>query len=132
MCIRDRVRRVLAAVDGSDHAQHAVEALTTMPWFDDVESVAVVMVSDDDAAATEVLERASGTLGGVSVRAQRLPSSESKAEAILAAADAESVDLVVVGTRGVGPLKRLLAGSTATAVVERASCSVLMARFDAD
>ena len=103
-----------------------------MPWFDDVESVAVVMVSDDDAAVTEVLERASGVLGGVSVRTQRLSSAESKAEAILAAADVESVDLVVVGTRGVGPLKRLLAGSTATAIVERAPCSVLMARVDAD
>ena len=126
------VRRVLAAIDGSDHAQYAVEKLAAMPWFANVESVAVVMVSDDDAGATEVLERASAVLGGVSVRTQRLPSAESKAEAILAAADVESVDLVVVGTRGVGPLQRLLAGSTATAIVERAPCSVLMARVDAD
>ena len=39
-----------------------------------------------------------------------------------------AVDLVVVGSRGLGMLDRLLLGSVSTAVVQRAPCTVVVTR----
>ncbi len=120
------VRRVLVAVDGSEHAHRAVETLAALPWVGSVEAVEVVMVSDDDAKAAAELERAPTVLDGVPVTTRRLQSGESIAGSILSAAATIDADLIVMGSRGVGPLKRLLSGSTSTAVAGRAPCSVLM------
>ena len=45
---------------------------------------------------------------------------------ILAHLDASAVDLVVLGTHGLGTLRRLTLGSTASAVSRLAPCSVLI------
>jgi nucleotide-binding universal stress UspA family protein len=50
------------------------------------------------------------------------------AEAILQTAEAENVDLIVLGTHGRRGLTRLLMGSVAEAVVRRAACPVLTVR----
>ncbi|MEX0610484.1 MAG: universal stress protein [Pirellulales bacterium] len=50
------------------------------------------------------------------------------AEQIVATADQQSIDLVVLGSRGVGTVKRLLLGSTSEQVLSSALCSVLMVR----
>ena len=52
-------------------------------------------------------------------------------EGILAAAEAESADLIVVGSRGRSGLGRYLLGSISDAVVHRADCPVLVVRPDA-
>jgi nucleotide-binding universal stress UspA family protein len=52
------------------------------------------------------------------------------AEEILAEAKAGGYDLVVVGSRGLGPVGRLLLGSVSTEVVENARCPVLVAAED--
>jgi universal stress protein A len=54
------------------------------------------------------------------------------AEAILQTADAESVDLIVLGTHGRRGLTRLLMGSVAEAVVRRANCPVLTVKQPAE
>ncbi len=43
-------------------------------------------------------------------------------------ADSEKVDLIVMGSRGLGPVKRLLLGSVGDYVVHHAHCSVFIAR----
>jgi nucleotide-binding universal stress UspA family protein len=50
------------------------------------------------------------------------------AEQVLAAIAAHRIDLVVVGARRIGPIQRLLLGSTSTQVVAHAPCSVLVVR----
>jgi nucleotide-binding universal stress UspA family protein len=50
------------------------------------------------------------------------------ADAILSAAEARKVDLIVMGTRGMGAIKGLLFGSIATKVSHYAPCSVLVVR----
>ena len=48
------------------------------------------------------------------------------AEAILAASDAEGVDVIVLGSHGRGLLGRLVLGSTSTRVSEHATCRVIV------
>ena len=48
------------------------------------------------------------------------------AEAILAASDAENVDVIVLGSHGRGLLGRLVLGSISTRVSEQARCQVLV------
>lgn len=43
-------------------------------------------------------------------------------------AEEENVDLIVMGSRGLGPVKRLLLGSVGDYVVHHAPCSVFIAR----
>jgi len=50
------------------------------------------------------------------------------AEMILDAAERENADLIVVGTRGQGPIGRLLGGSVSTRVVHHADRPVLVVR----
>ena len=52
------------------------------------------------------------------------------AEQVVRLADTERVDLVVMGTRGQGGLKRLMLGSVADKVIRACSCPVLSVRGD--
>jgi len=49
-------------------------------------------------------------------------------EAIVNAAEAEDVDLIVVGSHGRGPVERFLLGSVSDFVVRHAGCPVLVVR----
>lgn len=51
-------------------------------------------------------------------------------EAIVSAAEAESADLIVVGSHGRGPMGRFLVGSVSDFIVRHASCPVLVVRSD--
>jgi len=50
------------------------------------------------------------------------------AEAILTVAETRKVDLIVMGTRGLGRLAGLLIGSVSQRVVSQAGCPVLLVR----
>lgn len=50
------------------------------------------------------------------------------AEQILQTIERERIDLVAVGARGLGPISRLLLGSTSEQILVHAPCSVLIAR----
>ena len=50
------------------------------------------------------------------------------AEAILSVAEARRVDLIVMGTRGLGRLAGLLVGSQSQKVIAHAACPVLLVR----
>lgn len=56
--------------------------------------------------------------------------SSDPADAILDVADAIDADLIVVGSRGEGPAKRVLHGSVSTKVIHHAKCSVLVVKED--
>jgi nucleotide-binding universal stress UspA family protein len=67
--------------------------------------------------------------GGVrNYRCEATRASESVVEEIIEFADKKRVDLIVIGTRGLGGFRKLLLGSVSSGVVTHASCNVLVVR----
>jgi nucleotide-binding universal stress UspA family protein len=93
--------------------------------FDDL----VTKVSEEAAAAVttqvrEVFARANARLGrGISARMVELPG-ESPARELLALAEREHADLIVVGSRRLGPVRRITLGSVSDSVLRDAPCAV--------
>ncbi|MDX1483497.1 MAG: universal stress protein [Alphaproteobacteria bacterium] len=78
-----------------------------------------------NAVVEDAKEQAAG--GGLE-NARGLTESGDPAEAILKVAEAENVDLIVMGSRGLGALKSLLVGSVSQKVSHLASCSCITVR----
>ncbi|MEZ5217143.1 MAG: universal stress protein [Ilumatobacteraceae bacterium] len=124
-----RVRKVLVAADGSVHSKLAATTFAELPWASETEIV-VLSVDDDRTAAEQVAEAAGAELSarGLNVRTRAIwgrPTAE-----LLAVAEQEQSDLLVLGTRGLTGWSRLRLGSTAAAVARGACCSVLVAGTD--
>ena len=49
-------------------------------------------------------------------------------EEILGVAEKEKIDLIVIGTRGLGGFRKLLQGSVSSGVMTHAKCNVLVVR----
>jgi nucleotide-binding universal stress UspA family protein len=137
--------RILAATDGSEDAALAVRAATDLsvragselhvvhawrePSFLGYFSVGEAENSDIRKEAERLLERqaeqaqaAGGTVAGSHLREGR------PAEEVAALAGELGVGLVVVGSRGLGPVKRLVVGSVSEGLVDLAPCPVLVVR----
>ncbi len=65
---------------------------------------------------------------GIEARGAVLKEQQGVAAAIIHRAEDEGVDLIVIGSRGSTGLRRVLLGSVAKDVVERAHCPVLVVR----
>jgi nucleotide-binding universal stress UspA family protein len=133
--------RILAATDGSAPAQAAIAVALAFPWPEPSTARGVV-------ALAPAVSRARGALRAAEMRAlsavveptrrtlaRRWSDAEvvaldqsAKAAVILDEAGRFGADAIVVGWRGHGTVRRLLAGSVSRAVVQRADCSVLVAR----
>jgi nucleotide-binding universal stress UspA family protein len=122
------VRRVLVATDGSRHARRAMETLAALPWRAGLEAVIAVSVEDGRTDTAAALSEAAAVLGGAGLDTRALPRTRTVAAAILGAAARVGASLIVLGTRGLGGLRRLTLGSAASAVARSAPGAVLVAR----
>jgi nucleotide-binding universal stress UspA family protein len=129
-----RTERILMCIDGSTHADAAVELLTHFPWIDATNiSVLSVIEADNDVRAS------------VEAAALRLEATGAKVEIRIVSPDPESIttnartsilevseqlqpDLIVMGTRGLTGLPRLRVGSVASAIARHSGSSVLLVR----
>lgn len=68
------------------------------------------------------------TRKGISAVGRALPETSGVANALVLCAQEEGADMIVVGTQGGALVKRVLLGSVAAQVVERAHCPVLVVR----
>jgi nucleotide-binding universal stress UspA family protein len=136
--------KILLAVDGSDHSRRAVSvAIDTARKSNG--SVVVVHVREhvvDRAGAWElesaedaesIVDNASNELEAAGIEAQKegsrsLAGAGRIAQAIVDAADADGVDLIVMGSRGLSDLRGLLLGSVTHKVLQLTSKPVLVAR----
>lgn len=136
--------RVLIGIDFSRFSDVALQEVARRPWPEGTEFLLAAVVEPLDfatslalvpeftetkteAARVRIEGMASGLAGrGWSVSSRVIPGHPRSA--LNAVAARWKADLVVVGSRGLGPLRRLLLGSVAAAVVRRAGCSVEIVR----
>ena len=132
--------RVLVATDGSRHAQAAISTAMQFPWPGG-SRVRVVIARDPRAPHRRSMLLAAGDRNAenaarIARRAlsRRWPDAEvviadkAPVDAILSEAKRFAADVIVLGWRGHGGLRRLLMGSVSRGVVRGASCAVLVVR----
>lgn len=139
--------RILVAVDGTDTSEPAVVAATELSERAGAE-IHLVYVGEEitetqtprsrgsDAESGErgrkLLEEKTQQIqsgGGVVGRSNLVPGSDPADEIVKLTRDDE-VGMVVVGNRGLGPLKYAVRGSVSNTVVREAFCPVLVVRAD--
>jgi nucleotide-binding universal stress UspA family protein len=132
---------VLVATDGSPQARAGVEAAAAFPWPPGSTGHGVIargtpVLTDASPAVWEALLEAGQAEARRAERLlrQRWPDAEvvvtdaPPVEGILARARKLRARVIVLGSRGLGAVGRLLLGSVSRAVVRRAPCAVLVAR----
>ena len=136
--------RILVGIDFSRPSDAALEEIARRPWPKGTEFLLATVVEPLDFAASQALvpEFVKTKTEAARVRIERMASElaergwpvSSKVipghprSTLNAVAARWKADLVAVGSRGFGPLGRLLLGSVAAAVVRRAGCSVEIVR----
>jgi len=145
--------KILLATDGSDSANTAIDYLRAFPLPPDSEVILMTVIEKEvyhsrkkaelnaeqlellqqtkrmlKGKARELLEAARQRLGDQLRSGVTLIRSGHPAREIVRAAKKREVDLVVVGSHGLGGIKRFLLGSISDQVLAYASCSVLIVR----
>ena len=145
------IKQILVPVDGSEHAKRAAQTAISLastykasilvvsavapPAFyisgpvgapADLADYFKLQTEDAKSAVSSVESLAKGA--GLDVRSEVLRPASSVIEAITDIASSEKVDIIVIGTRGLGGFKKMLLGSVSSGVVDHAPCSVLVVR----
>lgn len=146
--------KILLAIDGSAHSQGIVDVLQRLPLPEPTELIVLTVLAADDLFDTVETVMDDGDRAGLEARSQaqrqqteRLLAQEAErfadtgwtvrtmlreghiAQQIVEAADELGADLVAVGARGLGGIKRFLLGSVSHKIIKYAPCSILVARI---
>jgi nucleotide-binding universal stress UspA family protein len=133
-------RRVLVATDGSLHAEAAIATALHFPWpartrvrvisarRTGAEYRRSILLAALDRAADQAAESARQTLSRRWPDLEVEIADEPPIKGILAEAKRFRADVIVVGWRGHGAVRRLLMGSVSRGVVRGATCAVLVVR----
>jgi len=144
------IKRILVASDGSPHAGKAVAVAGELAaalgakvfvlyavssathgsvpeGYEDLADLEHMTVGDVlQAVGDEILTRAEDRLRAAGVAAvERLLPTAPADQAILAAAKTHDVDLIVLGSRGLGEIEGLILGSVSHKVSQHAPCSCM-------
>ena len=137
--------KIVVAVDGSEVSLRAAERAARIAKQDGAELVALHVVpvppfevkgdlADNYANARRNAKRWMGdveavaTRNGIGVKTEIVVGAYSVVDAILGYAETVKADLIVTGTRGTTPSRRILVGSVASGLVEYSACAVLVVR----
>ena len=120
------VQRVLVAADGSAHAARAVATLASLPWLAST-SLRIVSVDDGKVDTDAALSATSQTLEHSGADTETVTRRGSAARALTAEVDEWGADLVVMGARGHSRMKRLVVGSSTSAIAGSSESSLLVA-----
>lgn len=150
-----RFQKILVAVDGSEGSRKASEVAVElaekfgsqlfvlhafrgypeyMSMFPTAPSPSGKAIEEYEAyarkAALEVVGRTVSLAEkrGIKAKPHTTETIGSAVQAITEYAAAEKIDLIVMGTRGMGGFKKMLLGSVSSGVVTHASCDVLVVR----
>lgn len=137
---RPKEFRVLVASDGSLSATAAVVSARRFPWPEATLAFVAIAREHGDhqerAAVRTSLDRAAAIVAESTAEALRGRWPDVRVnvikglagDAIVKRAKAVGADVIVLGWRGHGAVRRLMAGSVSRAVVRHAPCSVLVVR----
>ena len=147
--------RILVAIDGSENSNRALELAATMAKSFDSELMILnvipaptVMItvpigfgvgpngvseyySQQELFANQFVENAVSMIKSKRVTrfsTEVIRASKSVVEEIIETAARRKVNLLVIGTRGLGGFRKLLQGSVSSGVVTHATCDVLVVR----
>jgi len=138
-------KHILLAVNGSEHALHAAKTAGDLARNMDSEILRVVVafepvppylgepnmqaaISARMNEAEAILKKALDAVGKIPGKVHTEILEGPPAEAILDVAETRKSDLIVMGSRGLGPLAGALLGSQSQKVVRHAACPVLIVR----
>ena len=138
-------KNILLGVDGSEHALHAAKTAANLARSMNSEVLRIVIafdpvppylgepnlqtaISTRMKEAEKILEKAMAAVGEIPGEIHTEVLEGPPAEAILDVANTRKVDLIVMGSRGLGRLNGLLIGSQSQKVVQHAPCPVLIVR----
>ena len=145
--------KILLATDGSESANSAVDFMRRYPMPPDTELTLITVIdkemfggklsstfSEDQRRilletkrmlrkdAAGLLAESAAKLGDIGLVPSTIIATGHPSREIVRAAKRLSADIVVVGTHGLGEVKRFLLGSTSDDVMHYAHCSVLVVR----
>lgn len=138
------MKKILVAVDGSDHALKGVRVAAEMArpagarlelayvsppnlLPPDVYAEMVARIeAEEKKFADQILSRAAAEAKAAGVESESIMLTGSPAEALNERADLIDASMIVVGSRGQGAVKRVLLGSVADRLVHVAHRSVLV------
>ena len=144
--------KVLVPVEGSKHSMEGVKAashyartknagiylMTVIPYVADIDLE--LSASERDRILDTLKQRGENILGkaadilksyGVNYIRTVLSSSASAAQEIISFAENEKIDLIVIGSRGMGATSRFFLGSVAATVVRYSPCCVYVVKGQA-
>ncbi|CAM3537666.1 universal stress protein [Paracoccus nototheniae] len=121
------VSRVMVAFDGSASAMRAVDRMAKSPVFEGL-AITLIYAGDGGAAMQARLNQAAHALevAGLPADTRIVPGEPEDVLPSLIAA--EGIDLLVMGAYGHSRIRRLIIGSTTTAMVQAVRIPVLMVR----
>ena len=132
---------VLVAYDGSESARRALDEAAKIVRNGTVVTVVSVaeplpqvgrapamLLPEEEERRKRQLTEAKAILRERGVEAATVERRGEAAKMIVDEAEAEGADLIVMGTRDLGPAKRVLRGSVSSAVFHHAKCNVLVVR----
>jgi nucleotide-binding universal stress UspA family protein len=141
---RFELSKILVAIDGSESAKRALEAAVQLSRLYQAKLIILNAVlidkygiqhsryteEDSQRIVNEALSIAREGFAdrGVLASGEVKHANSSIIETVIETASEEKVDLIVLGTRGLGGFKKLLLGSVSSGVVTHAPCSVLVVR----
>ena len=126
--------RALLALDGSPSSRAASELAATLAWpSGSIIDVVGVVATSTEAGPTrqqleEMLDDAAAALTGESRVVRRTTLVGRSGSVLIELAADLRAELVIVGSRGRGPLRSMLLGSVSAEVVDHAPCPVLVVR----
>ncbi|HSP20965.1 MAG TPA: universal stress protein [Planococcus sp. (in: firmicutes)] len=137
-------KKILLAVDGSDHSIRAAEQAIKIAAPSTDSQVTIVFVADHANAKNEVLHSGSSMELDLQRRKKMQPVEKTLAAenikykvkilhgtpgpAIVEYANKEKFDILVIGSRGLNSLQEMVLGSVSHKVVKRANCPVLIVK----
>ncbi|NNC93232.1 MAG: universal stress protein [Acidimicrobiia bacterium] len=135
--------RILIGVDGSPGAQSAARLggemaegrnaqvllvhAAPLPSLSPGQPLSEQTLATMDEMADAAFEAAEGILADLNVEAERVILAGSPAEVILSVAEDREADVIVVGHRGFGGMKRFILGSVSSKLAHTARCALLLA-----